>query len=274
MTTAGNQYPLGSDPVELERLDHQGRMLAPATRMLFEAAGVRRGMRVLDLGCGAGDVAFVLADLVGDAGQVQGIDRSADAVGKATVRARQRQLERVRFTVGDITESAPGGPYDAIVSRLVLMYVSDPVAVLKTQSAVLRPGGIVAPIEFDIPAGGAVPSTPTVQRALSWILEAFSRAGIHSALGPRLWAVARDAGLQPRGMLGVQLYFGPEDANGTALLAGIVRTLLPLLERTGVATAAEVAVETLHQRMSEELAHAGAVFAFPTLVTAWATRTS
>ena len=231
-------------------------------------------MRVLDLGCGAGDVAFVLADLVGDAGEVLGIDRSADAVRKATIRAGQRQLERVRFTVGDITEPAPGGPYDAIVCRLVLMYVSDPAAVLKTQAAVLRPDGIVAPIEFDIRAGGAVPSTPTVQRALSWILEAFSRAGIHSDLGPRLWAVARDAGLRPRGMLGVQPYFGSDDANGTALLTGIVRTLLPVLERTGVATAAEVGVETLHQRMSDELAHAHAVFAFPPLVSAWATRTS
>ena len=40
MTTAGRQYPLGSDPAELERLDHQGRMLGPATRMLFEAAGI------------------------------------------------------------------------------------------------------------------------------------------------------------------------------------------------------------------------------------------
>ena len=189
MTTADSPYPLGSDPADLERLDHQGRMLGPVTRILLEAAGIGRGMRVLDLGCGAGDVAFVLADLVGDGDQVQGIDRSADAVGKATVRARQRQLEQVRFTVGYITETAPGGPYDAIV---------------------------------------------------------------HSALGPRLWAVARDAGWQPRGMLGVQPYFGPEDANGTALLAGIVRTLLPLLERTGVATAAEVALETLHQRMSEE----------------------
>ena len=74
-------------------------------------------------------------------------------------------------------------------------------------------------------------------------------------------------------MLGVQLYFGPDDPNGAALLAGIVRTLLPLLERTGVANAAEIGVETLHQRMSEELARAHAVFAFPTLVTAWATRT-
>lgn len=232
MTTAESQYPLGSDPAELERLDHQGRMLRPTTRMLFEAAGIREGMRVLDLGCGAGDAAFVVAEIVGAAGEVVGIDRSADAVAKATTRARQRQLEHVRFAVGDISEPAPGGPYDAIVTRLVLMYVPDPAAVLKTQAELLRPGGIVAPIEFDITRAGAVPSTPTVHLALSWILEAFSRAGIHSALGPRLWTVARDAGLQPLGMLGVQPYFGPDDPNGAALLAGIVRTLLPLLERT------------------------------------------
>lgn len=76
MTTAESPYPLGSDPTELERLDHQGTMLGPATRMLFQAAGIREGMRVLDLGCGAGDVAFVVADLVGATGEVFGIDRT------------------------------------------------------------------------------------------------------------------------------------------------------------------------------------------------------
>lgn len=273
MTEADNQYPLGSDPTELERLDHQGMMLGPATRTLFEAAGIREGMRVLDLGCGAGDVAFVVAELVGESGEVLGIDRSADAVAKASIRARQRQLEGVHFMVGDIHEPAPGGPYDAIVTRLVLMYVPDPAAVLRAQAAVLRPGGVVAPIEFDITAGRSVPSTPSVQRAFSWVLDAFSRVGIHTALGPRLWTIARDAGLQPLGMLGLQPYFGPEDPNGAALLAGIVRTLVPLLERTGVTNAAEIGAETLHQRMSEELASAHAVFAFPTLVTAWSTRT-
>jgi hypothetical protein len=43
MTTPESQYPLGSDPTELERLDHQGRMLEPPTRMLLEAAGIREG---------------------------------------------------------------------------------------------------------------------------------------------------------------------------------------------------------------------------------------
>ena len=57
-------YHLGSDEDELARLDLQGRALAPATRAIFAAAGIRPGMRVLDLGCGAGDVSFVAAELV------------------------------------------------------------------------------------------------------------------------------------------------------------------------------------------------------------------
>ena len=69
-------YQLGSDAAELERLDLQGRVLAPATRKILETVGLGSGMRVLDLGSGAGDVAFVAAELVGSAGEVVGLDQS------------------------------------------------------------------------------------------------------------------------------------------------------------------------------------------------------
>jgi len=72
-------------------------------------------------------------------------------------------------------------------------------------------------------------------------------------------------------MIGVQPHFGPEDPDAAAILAGIVRTVLPVIERTGVATAAEVGAETLEQRLSEELAAAAAVFAHPALISAWGT---
>ena len=72
MTDSGSGYELGSGEDELARLELQGTALAPATRMIFAAAGLRPGMRVLDLGCGAGDVAFVAAGLVGPQGQVVG----------------------------------------------------------------------------------------------------------------------------------------------------------------------------------------------------------
>jgi len=71
-----SDYPLGSGDEELARLKLQGRLLGPATRMIFAAAGIRSGMRLLDLGCGAGDVAFVATDLVGPSGSVVGVDSS------------------------------------------------------------------------------------------------------------------------------------------------------------------------------------------------------
>ena len=74
------------------------------------------------------------------------------------------------------------------------MYVPDPAAVLRTQAALLRPGGVVAPIEFDLHSAHSLPSTPPVAQALSWLREAFTRAGIDHALGPRLWAVLQGRG--------------------------------------------------------------------------------
>ena len=108
-------YQLGSDAAELERLDLQGRVLAPATRKILETVGLGSGMRVLDLGSGAGDVAFVAAELVGSAGEVVGLDQSPESVAKATLRAEVRGLPNVRFVVGDVHDQASDGPYDAIV---------------------------------------------------------------------------------------------------------------------------------------------------------------
>ncbi len=272
MGSAETGYQLGSDAAELERLNLQGRVLGPATRTILRAAGIRTGMRVLDLGSGAGDGSFVAAELVGPAGEVVGIDQSQESVAKATARAAERSLLNVRFVVGDIRDTAPDGPFDAIIGRLVLMYLRDPAAVLRTQAGVLRSGGVVAPIEFDLDSARSLPSTPLVSQVLSWLREAFNRSGIDPALGPHLWTVLQVAGLRPAGMIGVQPHFGPEDKDGAAILAGIVRTVVPLIERTGVATAAEVGADTLQRRLSEELAASSAVFAHPMLVCAWGSR--
>jgi SAM-dependent methyltransferase len=267
--TADTEYQLGSSVTELQRLRLQGRVLAPATRTIFLTAGIRSGMRVLDLGSGMGDVAFVAAELVGPTGEVVGIDRSPEPVAKANLLAKQQGFDNVRFVVGDIHDTAPHGPFDAIVGRLVLMYVPDPAAVLRTQAALLRSRGVVVPIEFDLFSARSLPSTPLVTQSLSWLGEAYARAGVEAALGPRLWGVLQEAGLQPVGMLGVQPHFGPRDPDGPAMLAGIMRTALPLIERAGVATAAEVGADTLQHRLSDELARASAVFAHPTMFGAW-----
>ena len=106
----GSGYQLGSDEHELARLDLQGRALGPVTRVLLAAAGIGPGMRVLDLGCGAGDVALAAAGLVGREGHVVGVDASPQAMARARLRAGQRGLTQVQFAEGDIHDPAPGGP--------------------------------------------------------------------------------------------------------------------------------------------------------------------
>ena len=206
---SGYQFGSGIGEDEVARLEVQGRALAPATRIIFAEAGIRPGMRVLDLGCGAGDAAFVAADLVGPGGSVVGVDRSPDALARARLRAGQRGLTQVQFIEGDIHDPVPGAPFDAIVERVVLLWVPDPAAVLRRQATVLRPGGLVVPVETDFTLGW-LPETPLTTQVRSWMLEAADRAGI-SGPGPRLWALAQEAGLRPLGMIGIQPHFGPDD---------------------------------------------------------------
>jgi len=90
---AGGQsfYALGHSEQELQRLSHQGQVFGAFTHQLFEEAGISQGMRVLDVGSGSGDVAFLAADLVGPSGEVVGVDRERTAVDWA-IRSRSTTL--------------------------------------------------------------------------------------------------------------------------------------------------------------------------------------
>ena len=267
---SGYQFGSGIGEDEVGRLEIQGSALAPATRMILAEAGIRPGMRVLDLGCGAGDVAFVAAGLVGPDGSVVGVDRSPDALARARLRAGQRGLAQVRFVEGDVKDPAPGGPFDAIVERLVLWTVPDPAALLRRQATVLRPGGLVVPIEVDLSTIRSLPETALGIQGRAWVVEAFAKAGM-SMLGPRLWAIVQEAGLRPLGMIGVQPHFGPGDEVGIAFLVETMRAAAPLIVGTGVATAEEIGMGTLEQRLTDEGQRSQAVRATPLLLSAWAT---
>jgi SAM-dependent methyltransferase len=268
---SGYQFGTVIDDEELARLESQGAALAPATRMIFTEAGIQPGMRVLDLGCGAGDVTFVAAGLVGQGGSVVGVDSSPEALARARLRARQRGLAQVQFVEGDIHDPAPGGPFDAIVERLALWLVPDPAAVLRAQATVLRPGGLVVPIEYDLSTIRSLPETPEIAQVRSWLVEGFARAGL-VMLGPRLWAVVQEAGLRPLGMVGVQPHFGSGDEAGLAYMVEGMRAAEPVIVGTGVATAEEIGMQTFEQRLRDGWgANPHAVAAASLLLSAWAT---
>src|SRR5713101_4668040 len=137
-------YALGSTDAEHERLIRQAARLAPLTERLFREAGIGPGQRVLDLGSGVGDVAMLVARLVGPSGEVVGVERDTRSITRAKVRLAEAGVRNVTFTQSDVSQIASTRLFDAVVGRFILMYLTDPVAVLRSLSRLVRPGGVFA----------------------------------------------------------------------------------------------------------------------------------
>ena len=106
-----------------ERLRVLGRVMRPNTVPLLERAGVTAGMACLDVGCGAGEVTFDLASLVGITGQVVGVDLDATKIELAQGDAEQAEVANVEFRVADLTEGLGEAAYDVVYARFVLTHL-------------------------------------------------------------------------------------------------------------------------------------------------------
>lgn len=123
----------------------QARMdaaLAPVTHALLAHAAATAGERVLDVGCGTGETVLALADAVGPAGQVTGIDISEPMLGLARTRCAGQQ--NIALALADASVWQPPQPVDLLVSRFGVMFFGDPVAAFRNLRACLAPGGRVS----------------------------------------------------------------------------------------------------------------------------------
>ena len=262
-------YVLGHDSDELARLDRQAASIAAATRLLLQAAGLARGTRALDLGTGLGHVARMIGELVGPEGTVVGLDRSGDALAVARQRCQDAHEAHVSFVEGDVTSWRATEPFDAVVGRLILFHVADPVAVVRHHLGHLRPGALFLAIDFDLGGARAEPFVPLAHDALEWVEQAFVAAGASPRIGARLATMLREAGLHDVNTLGVQAYLQPDNPMAAGLLGGVVRSLAPVIVQRGIATAEQVDVETIEDRIARELQRVNAVLVPPTVVGAW-----
>ena len=237
--------------------------------MLLLEAGLEPGMNVLDAFSGAGDVAFLAREIVGPDGQVTGFDQSSATVAYANERAAFRGFGNVKFLEADIENLRFGRKFDAVIGRVVLMYRHDPVTDLRALVRCLRPEGLAVFQEFDQLAGKTIPPTPVVDEVRGWLLSAFRKAGIELEMGPRLYSAFKDAGLNAPQMR-VDGFIGGAESVSPALIANVVRTLLPQLEALEIASAKDIQIDTLESRMRADLERTGGVLMTPLLIGAWA----
>lgn len=255
-STRAVMYALGHTPDELDRLDRQGEILRPLTRRMLEAAGIGPGMRVLDVGCGTGDVSLLVSELVGEQGHVTGIDRAPEAVAAARDRFTAKGRANGTFLQADVEGFASDAPFDAVVGRTVLMYLQDPAAVLRRLPDVVRPGGTIAFVEIILPPAPLFGGQPgsTAARAQGWVTAAFEQAGCATDMGLRQADAFREAGLGYPELRVEAVPMAAHEIGKHRWLAGTVRSLLPLIVKFGIASEAEVEIETLADRLIAEAA--------------------
>src|SRR5215472_16253729 len=189
------QYALGDSDAERERLIRQARHLGPGTERLFREAGIAPGHRVLELGSGVGDVALLAAQLVGETGEVVGIERDSRSIARARARAAGANLRNVRFLECDVSNIQCSGSFDAAVGRFILQFVHDPAVVLHHLAQMVRPGGVVVFQEISYaPLLALSAHLPLWSACVSVARETVQRAGANPESGVALHQNFQEAG--------------------------------------------------------------------------------
>jgi SAM-dependent methyltransferase len=117
------------------------RMHAPFTALILDAAALRPGFSVLDVGCGCGGTTLAAARLIAP-GQATGLDLSGPMLARARADAEAAGLANAVFQQGDaqVHRLEPAG-FDTVISRFGVMFFADPVAAFANIRSATRPGG-------------------------------------------------------------------------------------------------------------------------------------
>ncbi len=264
------EYVLGHTPAELERLVLQGRMYETATRELFHRAQIRPGMRVLDVGCGTGDVSMLAAELVGPGGCVVGVDRVPEPLAAARQRAEEAGAHQVEFVQSDLDTLLSDQPFDALVGRFVLMHQADPGAFLAGLLQHLRPGAAVAFLESKMAASvqgiHSEPHCATYDRMNRLKIAVIEAVGAHNDMAFRLAPTFVAAGL-PYPSLRLHAYQdGGPDAVIPRYAASSLKSMIPMLHAHGIASLTDKEVDLMEVAMRQELAATGGMLTAPLVV--------
>lgn len=180
---------MGRSPQEARRLQAQGKIYAEPTGELLRMAGVRPGMRILDVGCGARDVTLRAAAIAGSGGSVLGVDEDREVLAVAAQRAQAAGLRNVSFKrarVPDELSAVVDEPVDAVVGRLILLHLEDPAGAVAALKGLVRPGGLLTFQDFNVGRGRCVPPNPLMDLCMQWITKALAAAGAPTDAGDRL----------------------------------------------------------------------------------------
>jgi protein-L-isoaspartate O-methyltransferase len=263
-----SSYALGYTDAEHRRLIRQAAELNPLSERLFRDAGIATGHRVLELGSGMGDVSMLVARMVGSTGEVLGIERDPNSIKLAQSRTRNAGLQNISFSQSDITQLQGGRLFDAAVGRFILQFVPDPVAVVRSLVASVRPGGVIAFQEAQWQPYIDLLRPLSLSHACAVaVRDTFRASGVQTDLGLSLHNVFTKAGL-PAPSMRMEIVLGAQPGF-TTWVCDLLLTLLPKAREHRISLDALGDLNTLSARAHAEVMSAQTVVPWIALVAAW-----
>lgn len=246
---------------DIDRLARVAAFTLPLTAELLVKAGIAPGMRVLNVGSQAGDVAFQIADRVGTSGSVLAIDEAGELVEAARMRARKQCLHHVMFRGQRLSDVQIRAPFDAVVASFFLSSQADPVQSIRKAASLVRPGGRLIFQEWH---WGSMLWTQGCSRGTLPLYREFARRTLHALekngtrvdMGLQLAGAVLKAGLPVPALRTDLQATGAAHHPGYVFLKDSLRDLLP-------------EADSFTARVQREIRETGGCLYFPLQVGAW-----
>ena len=248
-----------------KRLDLLARVMLPTTVQLLNRVDLVRGMKCLDVGCGGGHVAMLIAGIVGPEGRVVGTDTDAEILALAKEDAEAAKVTNVTFQHLDACACVGREGFDLAYARFLLSHLSEPEKCLAAMVEACVPGGTIVVEDTDFAGSFCYPISAAYERYKELYQELLQRRGGDSNIGPKLPAMLRRAGIK-----GIELnVVQPAHIHGEGkLMAPITMSrIADALIAEGLATESEV--QQILTELDQIAADSETVISLPRIFQVW-----
>jgi ubiquinone/menaquinone biosynthesis C-methylase UbiE len=196
MNTKGSDYIISGGEEGKKRLNVLSEVLSIHTKALLETDGNISGIRMLDLGCGGGNVALMAAQMVGEKGHVTAIDFDSEIISLAQQDAVANGIENVSFQAQSAYDIAFDDTFDISYSRFLLSHLQQPLQVLKHMIRATKAGGKIIVEDVQFSGHFCYPACDAFDTYLQYYTTAAINNGHNPEMGPMLAGLFHEAGIE------------------------------------------------------------------------------